>query len=294
MQYLERKITAELDGLDVKTVLMKSMGVSSSLISKVKLRDNGILLNGVRVFTNALVKSGDLIMFDISDAPSLKTVKKIHYPLDIVFEDEHLILINKPAGMVAYASEAADGPCTLANALAFYFDDEHISLHVVNRLDRGTTGLMVVAKNAYCHEYLRRKLHTDAFEREYLAVVNGVPSPGKGKIDLPVARDESSLIKRKISENGAPALTCYETLRILPPYSLVRLKLKTGRTHQIRLHMASIGCPLVGDFLYGAEDKKLISRPALHSHAVRFTHPVTGRQMEFSRDIPDDMKSLMK
>ena len=294
MLFLKEKITDELDGCDVKTVLKKSMGVSSSLISKVKLRDNGILLNGARVFTNATVKSGDELWFDIADSPSVKTVKKIHYPLDIVFEDEHLLIINKPAGMVAYASEKAEGPCTLQNALAYYFDDEHLNLHVVNRLDRGTTGLMTVAKNPYCHECLRQKLHTSEFEREYLAVTVGTPSPEKGMIDKPIARDEGSLIKRVISEDGAKALTLYETVKQSPPFALVRLKLKTGRTHQIRLHMSYMGCPLAGDFLYGSENKDLISRPALHSCTLRFTHPVTGKLMEFHSTPPEDMLSLIK
>ena len=294
MQKLSVIITPEQNGRDVKTILIRNMGISSSLVSKVKLRERGILLNGVRVFTNAVVSKGDLLEFDISDEPSPDIIPKIEYPLDIVFEDDNLIVINKPAPMVVYASFKADGPCTLANALAWHWNNENYYLHAVNRLDRGTTGLMVVAKNSYVHEALRRDLHTDSFRREYRGITVGTPCLPSGKIDLPISREEGSKIKRKTDTNGAPAHTEYETLRSENGFSLVRLCLKTGRTHQLRLHLSSIGTPLAGDFLYGVEDKALISRPALHSYEMWLTHPVTGEPLHFISPIPEDMQKLIK
>ncbi len=294
MQKLSISIPNELDGKDVKTVLVRHMEVSGSLISKVKLRENGILLNGQRVFTNATVKANDLLEFDISDEPSPDKIKKIEYPLDIVFEDDNLIVINKPAPMVVYASFKVDGPCTVANALAYHWNNENYYLHAVNRLDRGTTGLMAVAKNSFVHEALRRDLHTDAFRREYRGITVGTPKPLQGVIDLPISREEGSKIKRKIDPNGAIAHTEYETLLSKNGFSLQRLCLKTGRTHQLRLHLSAIGTPLAGDFLYGTEDKSLISRPALHSYEMWLTHPVTKEKLHFLAPIPEDMQSLIK
>lgn len=294
MPYLSYKVKIEQNGWDVKSVLMKKMQVSSSLISRVKLSERGILQNGVRVFTNAIVKTDDIIEFDITDAPSDKPVKMIEHPLNIVYEDEFLAVINKPAGMVVYAPNEVDGPTTLANALAFRYNNPYLNLHIVNRLDRGTTGLMVITKNGFCHEYLRRVMHTDEFIREYLAVTDGVPNPLNGEITLPIEREENSKIKRKISPSGAFAKTYYETISQTQSLALVKLRLETGRTHQIRLHMSAIGCPLTGDFLYGTENKNLISRPALHSYHIKFIHPVLQTEMEFTCDIPKDMKNLLK
>ena len=294
MQKLSVIIKPELCGKDVKTVLIRHMGISSSLVSKVKLREKGIMLNGQRVFTNAIVNTGDLLEFDISDESSPDIIPKIEYPLDIVFEDDNLIVINKPAPMVVYASFKVEGPCTVANALAFHWNDENYYLHAVNRLDRGTTGLMVVAKNSYVHEALCKDLHTDSFRREYRGITVGAPNPLCGEIDLPISREEGSKIKRKTDPSGAPAHTEYETLLSKNGFSLVRLKLKTGRTHQLRLHMSAIGTPLAGDFLYGVEDKSLISRPALHSYEMWLTHPVTQEQLHFIAPIPEDMQALIK
>jgi len=294
MPYLSYKVKKEQNGWDVKSVLMKKMHISSSLISRVKLLDRGILQNGNRVFTNATVNENDIIEFDITDAPADKPIKMKEHPLDIVYEDEFLAVINKPAGMVVYAPNEVEGPTTLANALAYHYNNPYLNLHIVNRLDRGTTGLMIVTKNGFCHEYLRRVMHSDEFLREYLAVTDNIPSPLQGEIILPIEREEDSKIKRKISVNGAFAKTYYQTVKQTDKRALVKLRLETGRTHQIRLHMSAIGCPLTGDFLYGKEDRELISRPALHSYHLKFIHPVLQNECEFYCEIPEDMKKLLK
>jgi len=166
------------------------------------------------------------------------------------------------------------------------------SFHAVNRLDRGTSGLMAAAKNGYCHSILSSYLHTDKFCRTYLAVVYGKFEQSRGEINAPIGRDLPSIVKRCVCEDGADALTYYEVIDSIGEYSLVRLTPMTGRTHQLRVHMAYIGHPLVGDFLYGKEEE-FINRPALHSSKCVFYHPTRRILMEFSAPLPDDMRKIM-
>ena len=168
------------------------------------------------------------------------------------------------------------------------------SLHPVNRLDRGTTGLMVVAKNGYIHDQLRRHLHSGSFFRSYLAVCIGSPKPSCGMISLPIGRAPGSAIRRQIDPAGQWARTDYRLLRFKNGLSLVAVTPHTGRTHQIRVHMAAIGCPLAGDWLYGTEDRALIPRPALHAVRLAFTHPLTGDNLSFTAPLPADMKLLLE
>ena len=168
------------------------------------------------------------------------------------------------------------------------------AIHPVNRLDRGTTGLMVVAKSGYIHDQLRRRLHSGDFFRSYLAICVGAPEPPQGTIALPIGRAPGSAIRRQIDSAGQSARTDYRLLRVRSGLSLVALMPWTGRTHQIRVHMAAIGCPLAGDWLYGTEDRGLIPRPALHAVRLAFTHPVTGEHLSFTAPLPGDMKLLLE
>ena len=163
----------------------------------------------------------------------------------------------------------------------------------MNRLDKGTTGLMAVAKSGYIHDRLRRTLHTDGFSREYRAVCVGCPKPPAGTIDAPIGRDETSAVRRMVRSDGQRAVSHYEVLSQRNGLSFVKLQPETGRTHQLRVHMAHIGCPLAGDWLYGTEDPDLISRPALHAYALALTHPVTGTHLYFTAPIPADMEKLI-
>lgn len=164
----------------------------------------------------------------------------------------------------------------------------------MNRLDRGTTGVMVVAKTGYIHARCMALLHSGDFYREYRGICLGTPEPPVGRIDLPIDRENASLLKRRIDPNGAPAHTEYEVLASKNQLSLLRLIPQTGRTHQLRLHMAAIGYPLAGDWLYGTEDKSLIARPALHSYAVHLRHPVTGEVLDIAAPMPEDMLRLLE
>lgn len=168
------------------------------------------------------------------------------------------------------------------------------AIHPVNRLDRGTTGLMVVAKSGYIHDQLRRRLHSGDFFRSYLAICVGAPEPPQGTIALPIGRAPGSAIRRQIDPAGQSARTDYRLLRVRSGLSLVALMPWTGRTHQIRVHMAAIGCPLAGDWLYGTEDCGLIPRPALHAVRLALTHPVTGEHLSFTAPLPGDMKLLLE
>ena len=199
--------------------------------------------------------------------------------------------MNKPAGMTAHASNFLPDTPTVAGALAWQRGADFV-FHPVNRLDKGTTGLMVVAKSGYIHDRLRYALHTERFCREYRAVCIGCPDPKSGTIDAPIGRDPNSVVGRCVRPDGVRAVTHYEVLGRSNGLSLLRLRPETGRTHQLRVHMASIGCPLAGDWLYGEEDPDLIPRPALHAYALDLDHPVTGEHLSLTAPIPADMARL--
>ena len=214
-------------------------------------------------------------------------------PLDIVYEDEDIIVINKAAGMPIHPS-LNNYRNSLANALMWYYEQQNkpFIFRCTNRLDRDTSGLTVVAKHMVSSNILSSMTARHQIEREYLAIVRGHVTPFEGTINAPIGRTGSSLIERKIDfENGEHAITHYHTVFEKNGLSLVSLILETGRTHQIRVHMKHLGFPLIGDYLYNP-DMELIDRQALHSHCLRFLHPITGRQMTFTADLPEDMARL--
>lgn len=286
-------VTPQQAGRTVRSLLRYELGMSTALLNHLKRREDGILLNGSPVFTSAVVSAGDRLRVDLRDDAPEVPIQPIPMALDIRYEDEFLLVVNKPAPLAVHASSFSPGESTLANALAYYLGPSLV-FHPVNRLDRGTTGLMVVAKNRFAHNAMRRLLHTDDFSREYRGICIGVPSPAAGVIDLPIGRAEGSPIKRCVLADGAPAVSVYETLETAGGLTLLRLLPKTGRTHQLRLHMAAIGHPLAGDWLYGTEDRRLIARPALHAWGLTFRHPVTGKLLSFQAELPADLAQLLR
>jgi len=216
-------------------------------------------------------------------------------PLDIVYEDPDLLVLNKASGVAVHPGPGHYND-TIGNFLLHYYDSrgEEGDFHPVHRLDRGTSGLMVVARHPHAQEILKGQLHTADFHRTYLAVCEGAPEPPAGTVDAPLGPREGSLVEQCVRPDGKPARTRYETIRQAEAVSLLRLKLETGRTHQIRVHLAWLGHPLVGDFLYGREDPGLIRRPALHSAELSFRHPITGKQLSFSQPLPEDMAALLE
>ncbi len=213
----------------------------------------------------------------------------------MVFEDEHVLVLNKQAGALVHPVVPGQTD-TIGNFVLWHYrrtGQEGVLFHPVHRLDRGTTGLMVAAKHPSAQTALKEQLHTPDFCRTYLALTVGAPEPESGTVDAPIRKDPTSAIRHGVFPDGLRAVTHYETLAQHGPYALVRLRLETGRTHQIRVHMAHIGHPLVGDFLYGAEDKDLIARPALHSAELSFLHPMTGARLSFTQPLPEDMARLL-
>lgn len=289
---MELLVTAEQAGRTVKSLLKGELGLSTARIGRLKRTETGLTLNGVRVFTSAVVRCGDRLAVDLPAAERPTDIAPVPMELDIPWEDEHLLVVNKSAPLAVIPSSLAPGERSLAAGLAAHLG-AGACVHPVNRLDRGTTGLMVAAKNGWVHDRLRRQLHSECFRRRYLAVCVGTPRPHEGHIDRPIGRAPGSAIRRQVDGQGRPARTDYRVLQE-GPLSLVELTPHTGRTHQLRVHMASLGCPLVGDWLYGREDPGLIARPALHAEFLEFVHPVTGRTVSLTAGLPADMRKLLE
>ncbi len=286
-------VPPEDNGATVRHILRARLHFSAHAISRLVRVPDGILVNGQPVHTPFILQTGDRLDVQTADhRPPSAVITPGPWPLPVLWEDEHMLVVNKPAGMTAHASNFLPDTPTVAGALAWSRGAEFI-FHPVSRLDKGTTGLMVIAKSGYVHDLLRRSLHTPDFRREYRAVCVGRPVPDKGTINAPIGRDTRSAVARMVRPDGSPAVSHYQVLKTQGAFSLLRLRPETGRTHQLRVHMASIGCPLVGDWLYGVENLTLISRPALHSAALALVHPVTRELISVSAPIPDDMQRLL-
>lgn len=292
MRVLRHIVTAAEDGQTVKAVLRERWHIAGSLLRRLKFR-NAITVNGQPVFVSHILHEGDTLAADVSDtAGENPHIQPVDFPLQILYEDDDLLLIDKPAGIAIHPAALTEETVTIAGAAAYYLKSD--SFHGVNRLDRGTTGVMAIAKTGYIHALCMQQLHTDAFRRDYRAICEGVPSPAEGAIDLPLGRAEGSVLKRQPDPDGLPAHTRYEVLAEHNGRALLRLTPTTGRTHQLRVHMAAIGHPLTGDWLYGTEDRELIARPALHSYHLQMRHPLTGAIIEVTAPIPEDMVRLMR
>ncbi|MGN0115501.1 MAG: RluA family pseudouridine synthase [Acutalibacteraceae bacterium] len=285
-----KTIPPEYDGKSVNAYLRHELNVSGSLIKQMKKRADGIMLNGEAVYVNHTLKCGDKLLVLVGfDDEAYSDIPQNELPLDIVYEDEDLLIINKPAGCPTHPS-LYHYEDSIAGAVMAHFSGRFV-FRAVNRLDKGTSGLMVIAKHAYAHERLKQQLHTDDFIREYLAVVDGVIT-GSGVIDKPIARCGDSIIKRMVTDSGENAVTEYTAIKNNGKRTLVRLRLKTGRTHQIRVHLSYIGYPLCGDFLYGNECGEIL-RPALHSYRLSLVHPVSKKHIELICELPEDIERLM-
>ena len=290
---LELTVTPELAGVRVDTLLRKHLGLSGTVVRRVKWLEDGILLDGVRVHTDFRPAAGQVLSARLSDPERNSGIISAPGPLDIVYEDGDLIVLNKAPGVPVHPGPGHFDD-TLGNFLMDYYEKtgQEGDFHPVHRLDRGTSGLLAAAKHPHAQEVLKKQLHTEGFRRVYLAVCEGVPAPPAGVIDAPLGPKPGSLMEQMVRPDGKPARTRYGVLRRWGSRSLVALELETGRTHQIRVHMAHAGHPLTGDFLYGTEDRDLIPRPALHSGYLSFLHPLTGEEMRFSVPLPQDMARL--
>ena len=286
-------IAGEKDaGRKVKYFVRGDMGVSYGQFSALKQRE-GLWVNGVPVHANHLLRPGDAVTVLLADASGEKPVTPEAGPVDIVYEDEDLLILDKPAPLACQCSPKQPGG-TLENRLAFRYQARPgFVFRPLNRLDKGTSGLMAAAMNAHAAQRLQRQLHTDCFVREYLAVVEG-RMEGAGTIDAPIRKEDAATVRRIVDcASGKPAVTHYRVERAGEGHSLVRLRLETGRTHQIRVHLAHLGHPIAGDFLYGREDPRLPGRFALHSTYILLTHPVTGAIIERTSPLPEALAELL-
>lgn len=274
---------------------LKAHGYSSAVIRHLKETENGICRNGTWAHIHDSLMPGDMLTIQLTEDTSSQNILPVPLPLSIVYEDEDLLVIDKPANMPIHPSQG-NYDNTLANACAWYFSqkNEPFTYRCINRLDRDTTGLLILARHMYSASLLSAMVARREIHREYRAVVEGL-LPECGTVDAPIGRCEGSTIEREVNvENGEPARTHFKRLAhtTVPgtgkEYSLAALSLETGRTHQIRVHMKHIGHPLPGDFLYNP-DYSVIGRQALHSYRLTFRHPITGTKMDFRSPLPDDM-----
>lgn len=289
---LNYHITEDADSLRVEQYLRRR-GFSYQNLTQLKKMPESILINGVWSYMRTPLHSGDILTVHIRETESSPNIPPVELPLDIVYEDEDIIVVNKPAGMPVHPS-LNNYRNSLANALMYYYQqqDKPFIFRCTNRLDRDTSGLTVIAKHMVSSSILSSMTARHEIEREYLAVVRGSVTPSSGTIDAPIGRTGSSLIERKIDfEHGERAVTHYHVIKEENGHSLVSLILETGRTHQIRVHMKYIGFPLAGDYLYNP-DMEYIQRQALHSCRLSFRHPITGKHMEFTADLPEDMDRI--
>ena len=273
---------------------LKHKGYSSQNLTELKKMPDSVLLNDESCYMNRILTAGDRLTIQIREEAASDQVLPVDLPFGLVYEDEDILVVDKPAGMPIHPS-MNNHDNTLANALAYYYkkQDKPFIFRCSNRLDRDTSGLTVIAKHMVSGSILAGAVIKRDMHRSYLAIVAGHVWPEKGRIEAPLGRKEGSIIERTIDrEHGEYAATNYEVAAYLKDHTLLSLRLETGRTHQIRIHMKYAGFPLIGDYLYNP-DMTYIQRQALHSASLSFTHPITGKRMEFQAPLPADMQSVV-
>ena len=290
---LEYEIPSEYDGANITTVLKQHFKISTNLIKDLKKYKEGIQVNGEHKRVVDLVAKGDILKITIRDTAS-ENIVPTDIPLDIVYEDEDVLVINKPSNMPTHQS-MGNYENSLANGVMYYYKSkgEERVFRAVNRLDKDTSGLMAVAKNSYIHARLGEEIQKKELKRKYMCIVCG-DVERDGTVDAPIRRADGSVINRIVAPDGQRAVTHYRVVKRYGEYTLLEMELETGRTHQIRVHMAYIGHPLVGDWLYGTEDHNIAKRQMLHSCYLCFTHPITGQIMEFKDEMAEDMRAFIE
>ena len=289
---LKYKIEPEFAGYTIEKYL-KQKKYSHGCLVFLKKTEEGIKRNGVWAYTRDKLDAGDVLEILFAEEDSSENIVPVEMKLDIVYEDEDILVINKSADTPIHPSQG-NYDNSLANGVKHYYESqgESFVFRCINRLDRDTTGLVVIAKNMLSSAALNAAMVNREIHRTYLAVVKG-ELPEKGTIDFPIARKDGSTVERCVDMSGGEyAVTHFECVEKNEKYSLAKIWLETGRTHQIRVHMNAIGHPLPGDFLYH-NDRSEIGRQALHSWRLEFRHPVTGETMRFEQPLPEDMRNLL-
>lgn len=285
------RIEPEYDSFTIREYLSLK-GYPNAVFVQLKKTPESVLLNGIWAYMRTKLSAGDELFIRLEESTSSAHILPVSMPLSICYEDEDILAVNKPAQMPVHPS-LNHYDHTLANAVCGYYNDQEIpyTFRCVNRLDRDTTGLTLIAKHMLSSAILSTAAARREISREYIAIASG-KTPESGTIDAPIGRVAGSTIERQIDfENGERAITHYRRLAYHDGLSLLSLHLETGRTHQIRVHLKSIGHPLIGDFLYNPTDTT-IKRQALHSYRLTFSHPITGESFVLTAPLPDDMHCL--
>lgn len=278
---------------NVKELLKLKFQISDRLLVKLK-KNKKIWLNSTPTFVNSRLKPFDIVEILIDFEEKSENIIPTQMDLNIIYEDEYYIVINKPSGIAIHPS-ILHYTDSLANGVKFYFEQKNIKKKIrpINRLDKDTSGIVIFAKNEYIQEFLVKEMKKNTFFKEYIAVCEGIFESKIGTINLPIGRKENSIIERCVCSNGDIAITHYNVLKSLKNTSVVHVTLETGRTHQIRVHLSNIGHPILGDTLYG-NPSSVINRQALHAYKVKFIHPIAGLNVEYIATIPSDIKSIIK
>lgn len=295
--------TEQDEGKTIREVLERAFGVSSKLLAAARATEYGLTINEERVYISAPVQAGEVIRLRQLREQS-EDILPQPMPLDIIYEDNYLLIVNKPAGQVVHPTHG-HYTNTLANGVVAHWQrqNEQFRFRPIHRLDEETSGLVAIAKNAYIHQQLSEQLQQGKVDKRYAALVYGIPQPAEGIIEEPIARDPQQPHLRIVTPEGAYSKTAYWTVQAFKEQqlaaSLIRLKLYTGRTHQIRVHMSSIGHPLIGDKLYYKESLRLqqlersIARHALHAEQLGFYHPMTKQYVQWTAPLPEDFQRLI-
>lgn len=285
-------ITENEVGIKLREYLRSRAKLSSRLI-KGAAKDERICVNGKITRLNYILKEGDQVSFEVVKTET-QDIEAEDIPIDVIYEDEDVLVVNKNPGIVVHPTKSYPSH-TLANGIMNYFKttNQNCIVRLVSRLDMNTSGLIIIAKNQFSHMALARDKDREEFKKTYLAIVHGNLEQRRGTIDLPIYRPLGSDIRRVVDERGQRSITHFEVIESFSKGDLVMLSLETGRTHQIRVHMTSLGHPIFGDSLYGEEELDYIDRQALHAYKLSFPHPRTGELLNLKADLPEDMKVLL-
>ncbi len=285
------KIEEKDAGKTIETFLLEHE-YTASCIKHLKKAESRITVNGIWEFVNKKLQENDILETVFVEEESSENIPPVEMPLDIVYEDEDILVINKAANLPVHPTKGYEYT-SLANGVVFYYEQKGIPFvfRSVNRIDKNTTGLVIVAKNMLSGSILGESMRSREIRRTYLAITEG-EIPEKGTIDLPIGRREGSAVERCIDENGMKAVTHFERLHYANGHSLAKIRLETGRTHQIRLHMRAIGHPLPADVLYNL-NFTVIDRQPLHSWKLEFPHPITKEMLYFEQEMPEDMCHIL-
>lgn len=290
-RWAEHTVTGEEAGRTVEEILTGPLQLSRRMIQRLT-RSRGIRLNRRAAFLARKVRAGDVVSARVA-VPEEPGLEPVPMELEVVHEDGEVLVVDKPPFLLVHPTSARHTR-TLAHGVAHHYRERGLQAKVrpVHRLDRDTSGLVLVAKTAYAHQHLDRQLRERELEREYLALVDGVVEGEEGVVDAPIGRHPRRPNLRAVRPDGDPAVTRWRVVERHPAATLVRATLETGRTHQIRVHMQHLGHPLLGDRQYGGRGLSLLGRPALHAARLSFVHPSTGERLELAAPLPEDMERL--